>query len=167
MEDGPAMHAVLSNEAAMRYWSTAPHRTLDETTAWVRSMIDAERRGESEDDFVLEWNGRVIGKAGFWRAPEVGFILHPTAQGRGLATEALTCLFDRAFYMRRYPRVIADVDPENQRCLGLLDALGFLRYDQLENTFRVGGEWRHSVFLELHEGRWHEHRATTEVGRPR
>lgn len=167
LDDIPAMHAVLSNEAAMRYWSTPPHQRLEETEAWVRTMIEAERTGRSADDFVLEWNGVVIGKAGFWRVPEVGFILHPTAHGHGLATEALTFLFDRAFYMRREPRVIADVDPLNLRCLRLLDALGFRQYDERKNSFQVGDRSCDSVFLELHEDRWRHHRETVQIGRPR
>ena len=161
MEDAPALNAVLSNEAAMAYWSTPPHATIDETTAWVRSMLEAGRTGQSEDDLVLEWNGVVVGKAGFWRAPELGFILHPSAQGRGLAAEALTLLLERAFAVRFYARATADVDPRNQRCLRLLNGLGFRPFDYREKTHQVSGQWYDSSFLELPADRWASQRAVT------
>ena len=49
--DLAAMHEVLSDPVATRFWSTPPHRTLAETEAWLDSMI-ASPPGES-DDFVI------------------------------------------------------------------------------------------------------------------
>jgi [ribosomal protein S5]-alanine N-acetyltransferase len=158
MEDVPALHAVFTSTEAMAYWSTPPHESLDITAAWVGCMLNAARTGESEDDFVLEYQGEVIGKAGFWRAPEVGFILHPKAWRKGLATEALSFLFERAFHIRRYPRVVADVDPRNVGCLALLGALGFRPYDYRKNTHQLGAESCDSTFLELTSQTWRARR---------
>ncbi len=149
MADAPPMHQVLSNEIAMRHWSTLPHATLAQTEAWVASMIEAERAGTSTDDCIVELDGRVIGKAGFWREPELGFILHPDHHRRGLATEALTALLDRAFSVRLMPRVVVDVDPKNHACLALMARLGFQEFDRASRTFCRGGVWSDSVFLEL------------------
>jgi hypothetical protein len=75
------MHEVLSDSRAMLYWSTPPHQNLDETRAWLDSMI-SDPPGE-RDDFIVEHDGRAIGKTGCWRLPEIGFILHPDYWGRG------------------------------------------------------------------------------------
>lgn len=102
LDDVDALHAILSNAEAMRYWSTAPHTELAQTRAWTESMIAAARDGLRGTIFIVEHEGRVIGKFGFWREPELGFILHPDAQGRGFAREVLEALLERAFERRRY-----------------------------------------------------------------
>ena len=35
------IHAVLSDPNAMRYWSTPPHATIEESRAWLDAMIAA------------------------------------------------------------------------------------------------------------------------------
>ena len=39
-DDAAAMHAIMSDAKAMRYWSTPPHRDLAETERWMASMIE-------------------------------------------------------------------------------------------------------------------------------
>ena len=110
-DDLAAMHAVLSDPRAMVHWSTLPHSTLDESRDWLAAMIDAP--ADVSDDFVVEFDGRVVGKAGFWRLPEIGYILHPDVWGRGIATEALTAVLDHVFAARGLDAATADVDPAN------------------------------------------------------
>lgn len=69
------LHAVLSDARATRWWSTPPHESLDQTREWLDAMIAGNAAGT--DDFIVERDGVVIGKAGFWRLPDVGYILHP------------------------------------------------------------------------------------------
>ena len=57
------LHAVLSDPRAMRWWSTLPHASLAETRTWLDGMIAGNAAGS--DDYVIERDGRVIGKAGF------------------------------------------------------------------------------------------------------
>ncbi|MCC7012776.1 MAG: GNAT family N-acetyltransferase [Planctomycetes bacterium] len=159
LDDVDALHAILSNAEAMRYWSTAPHTELAQTRAWTESMIAAARDGLSRDDCIVEHEGRVIGKFGFWREPELGFILHPDAQGRGFAREVLEALLERAFERRRLSHATADVDPRNERCLRLLSKLGFRGVGRAERTFLVGGVWSDSVYLQLAAATWRAARA--------
>ncbi|HZZ88205.1 MAG TPA: GNAT family N-acetyltransferase, partial [Caulobacteraceae bacterium] len=74
-DDLEAFHAILSDPGAMRYWSSAPHQSREQTREWLDAMM-AEGPPIS-DDFVIELDGRAIGKAGCWRVPEIGYILHP------------------------------------------------------------------------------------------
>ena len=43
-DDLEALHAILSDPAAMRYWSSLPHESLDQTRDWLGNMISAGRR---------------------------------------------------------------------------------------------------------------------------
>lgn len=141
------LHGVLSDRRAMRYWSSLPHATIAQTRAWLAEMIAIP--DDEGEDFVIERDGRVIGKAGFYRFPEIGFILRPDQWGQGLAKEALTPIIDRAFRHHGLARIEADVDPRNDGSLGLLERLGFIRTGFAERTWLIGREWCDSVYLSL------------------
>jgi len=145
------MHAVLSSVEATRWWSTPPHVDLDQTRLWLDSMIAS---GPDHPDFVVEFEGRVVGKAGFFRPPEIGYILHPDVWGHGLATEAVAAVLARLFQDTDHPAAKADVDPENAASIRLLEKLGFVRTGFAERTWNVGGEWKDSLFYALSREVW-------------
>ena len=148
---GP-MHAVLSSPEAMRYWATPPHTSLHQSREWLKAMM-ASPENES-DDLVVEYQGRVIGKAGFWRLPEIGYVFHPDSWGMGLGFECLSALIDRAFRRFAFDGLLADVDPRNTGSLRLLAKLGFVETRREAATILVGDEWCDSVYLELKREDW-------------
>lgn len=150
-DDLDDMHAVLSSPEATRWWSTPPHPTIDVTRDWLAAMIAG---GGAGLDMVIERDGRVIGKAGFYRPPDIGYILHPDHWGQGLATEALTAVLDRLFNATDHARATADVDPENAASLRVVQKLGFVRTGFAERTWNVGGEWKDSVYFALSREDW-------------
>lgn len=141
------MHAVLSDPAAMRYWSTPPHVGRDETERWLNAMIAAAV--EESDDYVIEKAGRVIGKAGCYAIPEIGFILRSDQWRQGLADEALRAVVPVLFANHRIDALVADVDPRNAASLRLLDRLGFRETHRASRTLLVGDEWCDSIYLAL------------------
>ena len=145
--DLEAMHAVLSDARSMRYWSSLPHRNLHETREWLADMIDSP--AELRDDYVVERDGEVIGKAGCWRLPEVGFILRSDCWGNGYGREALSAVIAALFSRHSIPAIIADVDPRNRACLCLLERLGFEETGRAERTWKIGEEWCDSIYLAL------------------
>jgi RimJ/RimL family protein N-acetyltransferase len=147
MDDLDAMHRILRDPAAMRYWSTLPHTDIEQTRAWLAAMIDASP--EESDDFVIELDGRVIGKAGCWRLPEIGYILHPDQWGKGYAGEALGAAIAHVFASHAVVTIEADVDPRNAASLRLLNRLGFRETRRAERTMQIGDEWCDSVYLSL------------------
>lgn len=150
-DDLEAMHAVLSDPRATRWWSTPPHESLDQTATWLEGMI---ANGPDQPDFVIERDGRVIGKAGFWRLPDVGYILHPDYWGQGFAAEAVGAAVDHVFATRDLDELTADVDPENAASIRLLERLGFVRTGYAERTWNVGGEWKDSLYYGLSRAGW-------------
>ncbi len=142
------MHAVLGDPAAMRYWSTLPHAELAQSEAWVAVTIAAIASGGC-DDFFVERDGALIGKAGLWNGDEIGFLFSPAVWGQGYAREALGAVIRHAFTTGGRTQIRADVDPRNERCLRLLGGLGFRETGRAERTFCIGGEWSDSVYLVL------------------
>lgn len=146
-EDAHALHPIFADPRAMRFWSTPPHRSFEETEAYVRATMAAQAAGEGDDQVVVH-KGRIIGKAGLWDNEEIGFMLAPDIWGQGLAGEAVAAVIERA-RSRGVPHILADVDPRNEASLRLLRRCGFIETGRATATLQVGGEWVDSVYLEL------------------
>ena len=146
-DDLDAIHAILGHPVAMRYWSTPPHETVDQSRDWLEAMIASPQT--LSDDFVIEFDGRVVGKAGCWRLPEFGYILHPDVWGRGFAAEALRAIVAHVFAAHAIPEIVADVDPRNAASLAVLARLGFRETGRAERTMQIGTEWCDSIYLSL------------------
>jgi RimJ/RimL family protein N-acetyltransferase len=151
-DDLADVHACLSDPRAMTYWSTLPHQTLDQTRAWLDDMIAAP--ADLSDDFLIQMDGRVIGKAGFWRLPEIGYLLRPDAWGKGIATESLTAILTHVFATRDIDAATADVDPRNTASIRVLEKLGFRKTGAAERTWFIGGVWMDSIYFALSRANW-------------
>ena len=143
-DDLDALHAVLSHPAAMRYWSTPEYDSLEQTRDFLQTMI-----AEHCDDFMVEYKGRVIGKAGAWQSLELGYILHPDHWGKGLAREALTVLIPHLFAAHDAAQITAEVDPRNAASIALLARFGFHETHRAERTLLWRTEWCDSVYYAL------------------
>ncbi|MDO7841620.1 GNAT family N-acetyltransferase [Sphingomonas immobilis] len=136
-DDADALHVAYRDEALMRYWSSAPHVSLEETRAYVAGRVDK-----------TDWRSWVITVAGddtaigtlaaLPRRPgvsEIGYLLARSAWGKGYAREAVTRLIDLLIREEGHRRVFADTDPDNVGSNRLLESLGF----RLEGVLRA--EW--------------------------
>lgn len=146
-DDLDAMHAIFSRADAMAHWDTLPHKDKATTKAFLDGMIAADPN--SSDDFVIEHQGQLIGKAGFWRQPEVGYIFHPDYWGKGFGKEVLTALIERAFAHHGWPEIVAEIDPRNDRSRKLLTGLGFKLTGSKEKTLQLGDLWVDSEYFAL------------------
>lgn len=147
LEDAEDLHQVFGNKEAMKYWSTLPHASIRETEALVRQTMQADPARHAE--FVVEFEGRVIGKAGIWEMPEVGYILHPDYWRRGFGEEVLGALIRFGFEERKLAQITADVDPDNVASIAMLGKLGFRETGREARTIEIGGVWYDSVYFAL------------------
>ena len=145
-EDAEAMHRIMSDAVAMRYWSTPPHADLDETARWIASMIEVD--SAASDDFIVTLGGSVVGKLGAWRLPEIGFLIARNHWGQGIAGEAMTAFIGRRRLLGS-TELTADVDPRNVASLRVLERHGFVETGRAVGTWQVGAELCDSVYLRL------------------
>lgn len=144
-DDLEAVHRLFSDPQVMRYWSRPEHETIEETRHWLGFLVEP---APDSRDFLIEKDGEVIGKAGAWALPEVGFLLHPDHWGRGLAFEAMTAVIAHVeVEFPALPAMTAEVDPRNAASLRLLDRLGFRETHRAERTLLWKDEWCDSVWL--------------------
>ena len=88
------------------------------------------------------------------RQVEIGFTLSPTEQGRGLAAEAVSALLDHLFGPLDKHRVIASVDPQNDRAIALLTRLRFRKEAHFVKSLLDDGEWVDDVRFGLLAEEW-------------
>jgi RimJ/RimL family protein N-acetyltransferase len=160
-DDVPALFAVFSDSAVMRYWSSEPQRDVAES----RTLLAKIRAGFRAHEF-LQWgvarrsDDTVIGTCTLFRLDarnrraEVGYALGRSSWGQGLATEAVRAVVDFAFGKLQLIRLEADVDPRNERSLRMLERLGFSREGHLRSRYIVAGEIQDTVFLGLLRHEW-------------
>jgi RimJ/RimL family protein N-acetyltransferase len=149
-DDLAALHAILSNPAAMQYWSTLPHVELAETKIWLDHMLAETGKRENYIVALRDKPALAIGKAGCWNAGEVGVLFAPSAWGHGYAAEALRAILPREF--ARDPnlmQIMADVDPRNAASINLLKKLGFTVTGRADRTLKLGDVWCDSLYLAL------------------
>lgn len=147
MSDLSDIHEIMSNPVAMRYWSSHPEFTrLDQTRDWLQAMVQRQSGG---DEFVIELGSKVIGKAGAWQLPEIGFYLHPDLWGQGLAFEALSAIIPHLFRAHPVDGLTAEADPRNVASIALLSRLGFAETGRAERTLLWGNDWCDSVCFAL------------------
>ncbi|SLN40009.1 Spermidine N(1)-acetyltransferase [Falsiruegeria litorea R37] len=148
-EDLGDIHKVFSDPQAMRYWDRPPYEDITVTAKLLSGLMNQDP--ETSFDLVVELDGVCIGKAGMWRTPEIGYILHPDHWGKGLAFEALSAFLPRAF--ERFDRELvfkAECDPRNLASGALLRKLGFRRTRQEKANFGYGDvEWCDTDYYEF------------------
>ncbi|KAI4285397.1 MAG: hypothetical protein L6R38_000695 [Xanthoria sp. 2 TBL-2021] len=155
MNDLQDLHELYTDEEVMRYWSTAPHSQLQQTENTLRFMIDGEYNGRC--DFIIDYappstTPKLIGKLGVWDGHEIGFMLARSFWGKGHMKEAMTELL-RDFWqredMKAQDEIVADVDPRNGACIGLLKSFGFKETGYREKTWETHLGWCDSLDLKL------------------
>lgn len=156
-DDLAAMHGIMRQARAMAYWSTPPHDSEAETAEWLAHM--ASIPALEGEDFIVEHQGQVIGKAGFYRFPDIGYLFDPAVWGQGFAREAVGEIVARGFAVHHLPRVQADVDPRNGASIRLLERLGFTETHRATRTWLVGDLWCDSVYFALTREQWDQRTA--------
>lgn len=133
--DFEALYAVFADAGAMRYFGPARPYSRDEARAYVEAHERLRRvHGFAPWTVRLRDTGEVAGWGGLLVDPfeegwgdEVGYILHPSVWGRGLATELVGAAVRSGFDDHRRERLFAYVRPANRASARVLEKCGFRR----------------------------------------
>jgi RimJ/RimL family protein N-acetyltransferase len=157
--DAKALHAAYSDPEVMRFIGLGEtFGDLEETRAWIDKAL-ARWKADGFGHFVIEKDGKVIGRSGFlvwdpdeWRtgtlaelgddaAVELGWLVAREHWGNGYATEAALALRDYGFRELGLPRLISLIAPGNDASVRVAEKIGS-RY--VRDVTR--GEWVARVF---------------------
>ncbi|KAK4548869.1 hypothetical protein LTR36_008642 [Oleoguttula mirabilis] len=142
VSDAEAIMSILSSEGVMKWTSSGrPLTTADQAKRWLKDRALGQDvfnfavylRPEPSTTQELNEPQHLIGIAGSFHWPSVGYLVHPDYAGKGYATEALQALTPRLF--ERMPPaskggvgcdyIEASTDSENWASRRVLDKCGF------------------------------------------
>lgn len=159
--DIPAIQEIFSDPEVTRYWGHALITSREAARGLWQSVCDGLNTGSLYSWGIerLETSG-IIGTCSLAghdvnnRRADIGFALGRPHWGQGFATEAVRLLLDYGFRQFHLHRIEADVDPRNERSIGLLERHGFQREGYLRERWIVDGQLQDTVLLGLLRREW-------------
>ncbi len=149
--DGPVLHAIFGDEDCCTYLADPATNSVVETVRLLKKWNEGTE--ETTWAIVEEPEGDALGRAtliprerDIW---EIGIMLCPKAQGRGLAVKALGEIIDDGFDHLGARRIFADIDTDNSPSIRLFERLGFQREGVLRGTWITHIGERDSVIFGL------------------
>lgn len=167
--DVEAIYRLFSDPDVTRHMSLARLHTLTDAERFLASIQEHFRNhslyqwGISEPGAPLTGTVTFAGLDADNRRAEIGFALLPEARGRGLMTRAVSAALDFGFAQMNLHRVEANVDPDNEPSIRLLQRLGFRREGLLRERWLVAGEARDAVLFGLLAPEWAERAAAART----
>ena len=170
-EDAATLAAYRSDPEVARHQGWHPPFHVEQAERFIASL-DGEHPDTPGVWFQLALveltTGSHVGDVGLHvdddgRTATVGITLARQAQGRGLATEAVTLLLDYLFLERGKHRVIADCDPRNHAVVALLERVGMRREAHHRESHWDGTAWTDEDVYAVLAGEWRDVRRGTAV----
>lgn len=155
-DDAPAVYAYTSNASVMEY--VPPH-----AMSWSQTQdFVAAQQGPDAQAFAIvhQQDHRLIGHIIFhaWFAPrtyELGWVIHPSYQRQGYASEAAYAVMVHAFTTLQAHRVIATCQPENTASYRIMEKLGMRREAHFRQCIHRGGDaWWDEYFYAILATEW-------------
>ena len=154
MDDFPRWAEMMADPVASKFLGGVQPAS----TAWrgFMSMAGAwSLTGVSMFSLIERDTGRWLGRIGPWTphgwpGTEVGWGLHPDAQGKGYGVEAATATLDYAFDVLGWTDVIHCIDPDNTPSQRLAERLG---------SYNQGPTRMPAPFQDLPVDKWGQSRA--------
>ena len=156
LSDAPALYLLRSNEKVMQYMDVP----------WAKSVEDMQKRIESFDAELIEkrsvnWgirvpdNEEIIGTICIWNIDrrnhrgEIGYLLMPAYQGRGLASEAIQTVLDYGFNVLQLHTIEGRVSPDNQASIKVLERNGFKQEAYFRENYYYDGRFLDTIVFSL------------------
>ena len=148
VSDAEDMFDYARRPSVTRYLPWDPHADIDETREYLTYVCQRYRTGDFYDWGVVDKaSGRLIGKCGFtsFNCPhdsaEIGYVLNPAFQGRGLATEAVRRVLDFGFTELGLHRIEAHFMEGNDTSLRLMERVGMTLEGYARESMRIKGKY--------------------------
>jgi RimJ/RimL family protein N-acetyltransferase len=163
LDDLDAVLGMFGREDVSRYLNWEPMDREAATALLERRLtqtrIDKEGDGlalvaaEGETDrFIGEVVLRLTSSVS--QQGEVGWSVHPDAQGRGYATEAAREMLRLGFEELGLHRIVAECDPRNEASIKVMEKLGMRREAHHLDAMFLKGEWVGSMVYAVLASEW-------------
>jgi RimJ/RimL family protein N-acetyltransferase len=148
-----AVAAMLSDPDITRFTRVPDPTPADFAQQWLAIYEAGRRDGTREGFAVFDGEGAFVGVAlavGIDRGEgeaELGYMVAPTARGRGMATAMLRALTEWAFAETGVERIRLVVDVENPASLRVAERAGYVREGVMRSVHFKNGRRIDAVLL--------------------
>ena len=133
LTDAPEFYFLRSDKGVLRYIDRKPAKSVAQTRTFMKSLFKFEKKNEGINwAITLKGNDKLIGYVCIFNIQkdhhraELGYILHPTFQGIGIAKEAVEAVLKVAFTKFKLHSLEANINPKNKASLKLIKRPMFL-----------------------------------------
>lgn len=154
--DAPEMLFLRSDDLVIKYLDREKTTTLEDARAVI---LDAKESVKQNDGIMwgicLRSADFLIGTIGHWRfikehhRSEIGYTLHPDFWGQGLMHEAMEAVINYGFQNLNLHSVEANVNPNNQSSIRLLEKSGFVKEAHFKENYYFRGRFLDSAIYSL------------------
>jgi|SRR6185436_18186841 len=154
--DAPDIFELRTNEKVLRYSDRAPMKNMQEAMDMVKKISDSFENNEAIAwAMKLKETGKTVGHITFWRIikehhrAEIGYAMFPEYWGKGFMTEAIQRVIDYGFSEIKFHSIEANVNPNNQPSIKLLERVGFIREAYFKENYYFNGKFMDSAIYSL------------------
>jgi ribosomal-protein-alanine N-acetyltransferase len=154
--DADDFFVLRSNPEVMKYIGRPLATSIDDTVHLIAVL-----KKNHEMNTGITWAithksaDRLIGTIGYWRIipehhrAEIGYLLHPDFQGKGMMSEAVSAVLDYGFNTLGLHSVEAVIHPQNTASVHLMEKFGFVQEAHFREDFYFNGEFQDTLVFSL------------------
>lgn len=139
-KDDQEIFFLRSDEKVNKYLVAPIAQSIEEAREFINKINTAIANNECPYwAITLKTDNRLIGTICLWNISatenkaEVGYVLHPRWEGKGLMHEALGKVMEYGFDVMKLKAIEAVLVPANKRSIALLERNGFVYEGKLED----------------------------------
>lgn len=156
MTDAEQVYFLRSEPELQTYIDRDPATSLDEAYAFIQLITDnLDNNVGVSWAMTLKGEDKMIGSVAIWRIDkenyraEIGYVLHPAYQGKGLMHEAMKAVIDYGFRDMKLHSLEANINPGNMSSQRVLERAGFVREAYFRENYFYNGRFIDSAIYSL------------------
>jgi ribosomal-protein-alanine N-acetyltransferase len=155
-KDAPEVFAMRSSPEVMKYIDRLRATSMDDALDFIQRVDDlVDNNNGITWAITLKDDDTMIGSIGLWRIvkehyrAEIGYMMQPSFQGKGLMNEAMIATLDYGFKELKLHSVEANVNPANAASARILEKHGFVREAYFKENFYFNGKFLDTFIFSL------------------
>jgi ribosomal-protein-alanine N-acetyltransferase len=154
--DAPKLFEIRKDPVIMQYISRPLAKTLDDVIDLIKVINDLLSGNNGITWCItLKNEHEFIGSIGFWRIEkenyraEIGYLLNPAYQGRGIMQEAIETIINYGFGPMNLHSIQAIVSPHNAASIKLLQKNKFTQEAHFKENYFYNGAFKDTAVYTL------------------
>ena len=154
--DANDLFILRSDSSVMQFIDRPVAQSTDDVLKLIQLIADLLNNNEGITwGIELKSGSGLIGTIGLWRIikehyrAEIGYLLHPAHQGKGIMQEAFTPILDYGFRTMKLHSIEATVNPENAASIKILERNKFAREAYFKENYFYNGNFLDSAVYSL------------------